>query len=114
VGIFDPDPIFAAIDRHRAACKALAVAALQADEVAARLEHRAADQAEINLAQVAGEAVADAVEDMITKPPTTLVGIREQLAYVAASVGTEFAAKDLAASLLLSSPLRVRATNTSP
>jgi hypothetical protein len=72
----DADPIFAAIERHKAAEARYDAACGLTDEVAARCEGRAITPADHREFDAASESADDALRGFIETTPATLAGVR--------------------------------------
>ncbi len=75
------DPVFAAIERHRAAVAAFRAAINQADEVLAKQEDREVTQGDEGAEVATGEAEDEARADLL-EAPTTVAGVGALLRYL--------------------------------
>jgi hypothetical protein len=76
------DPIFAAIERHRAAFAAYCASINPADEVLAAQEGREVTAEDEEALNVASDAEAEALSELVNTAPTTLAGLRAGITYV--------------------------------
>jgi hypothetical protein len=77
-----PDPVFAAIGYHKAAAAAFSRACYRTDAVLARRQGREVTQADEDAHQEASAAEEEALDDLMSTPPTTLPGMRAVLEHV--------------------------------
>lgn len=77
-----PDPIFAAIARHKAAWDAFGIACAATDEVLAKQQGRKITPADIAADEAAVEVERQALEDMIEVVPQTAAGMRAAIAHM--------------------------------
>lgn len=76
------DPIFAAIERHRAAFKEFAAASLANDTVAAKKIGRQITQADNDRLDAAQDADLEAAELVASTAPTTMAGLAAALVWL--------------------------------
>jgi hypothetical protein len=77
-----PDPIFAAIERHKLAAGAFEAACLRTDDVAAEEEGRQVTQEDEDAYELATEADKIAMMALLSTVPTTRAGARVAIEYV--------------------------------
>jgi len=77
-----PDPIFAAIDRHKAALSAFVAASTLTDEVVAKQEGRDITEADEAVYLAADGAEAAALDDLLATVPLTAAGAGAALIYL--------------------------------
>jgi hypothetical protein len=78
------DPVFAAIERHRAAWDAYGVTCYRTDDVLAKQQGREVTQADEDAVEEAGEFERQAIADLIETPPQTTAGMRAAIAHLIA------------------------------
>lgn len=76
------DPIFAVIERHRAAFKEFADASLATDEVKAEREGRAVTQAAEDRLNAASDFQEKIAEELSLTAPTTMAGLAAAIAWL--------------------------------
>jgi hypothetical protein len=80
----DPDPIFAAIERHREALAALDSACSRTDNVTAKQQGRRVTRAEERALRAADKAEVRALCELLATTPTTVNGARRAMKYLRA------------------------------
>jgi hypothetical protein len=78
------DPIFAAIERHKAAWRLFGETTMRTDQVRARQEGREVTEADETAYQVTMEAEDAAIDDIANCLPTTIAGVRALIEHAAA------------------------------
>lgn len=76
------DPIFAVIERHRAAFKEFGAASIANDSVAARMSGRDITQADKDRLEAAQDADLEAAELLASTVPTTMAGLAAAVAWL--------------------------------
>lgn len=74
--ISEPDPIFAAIERHKAAEARYCAACGLTDEAAAQNEDRVITTADLDEFDEADHVCDEAMSEFLMTPPTTVAGVR--------------------------------------
>ena len=77
------DPIFAAIERHRAAWDAFGAAGPAADNILAKQQGRVVTQSDCDALDAASEFEREAFGEMLNTSPTTLPGLRAAVEHLA-------------------------------
>lgn len=77
------DPALALLEAHRRAFASWLAACERCDEVMARQAGRDVTEADYAMEQAANDAEADALSDLINRPPTTRAGARAVIAWLA-------------------------------
>jgi hypothetical protein len=80
--VAEADPIFAAVERHKAAWRAFLPTCDLTDEVLAEQQGRVVTEADEATHEAAGDAEIEALEALIEAPPTTKTGTRAAIEWL--------------------------------